>query len=193
MVSDLEVLLHVPVAVVAEEDVVQPRYVAADGDQKHDDEPEPEEEEDLLVEEIDGQHALDRVALQILELPDLKVTERDAWEAWGRNAQLPVVNQSGEKIEPVHVEIHGEEGVQQEELGDGVDTVKELDEHVKPREESPLPLGQPEAEDVGETLSQTYQEVVVVLPVRQQPPVYVLGDVHDGAVAVFGFSQLSVL
>jgi len=46
--------------------------------------PEPDEQEDLLVEEVDRQHALDCVALQVVLLPDVKVAERDARETGGQ-------------------------------------------------------------------------------------------------------------
>ena len=45
------------------------------------DEPEPDEQEDLLVEEVDGQDALDRVAMNVGLLTDLEIAQRHAWEA----------------------------------------------------------------------------------------------------------------
>ena len=43
-------------------------------------EPEPDEQEDLLVEQVDWQDTLDRVAVNVRLLTDLEVTQRHARE-----------------------------------------------------------------------------------------------------------------
>jgi len=53
-----------------------------DGDE---DKPEPDEQKDLLVEEVDGQDALDCVTVDVHALlAEMKVTESNAWKALGQ-------------------------------------------------------------------------------------------------------------
>ena len=61
---------------VGQEGTAQPHDEAEQGDDGHQDEPEPQEAEDLLVEEVDGQGALERPPLHVVQLTDLKVTQR---------------------------------------------------------------------------------------------------------------------
>ena len=44
------------------------------------DEPEPEKHEDLLVEQIDGQHALNDVVVDARLVANLEFAQSDAWE-----------------------------------------------------------------------------------------------------------------
>ena len=53
-----------------------------DGRRDYDEQqPEPDEQKDLFVEQIDGQNTLDGVAVDVRLLADLEVAERDAWKA----------------------------------------------------------------------------------------------------------------
>ena len=65
------------------------------GEERHGEQPEPEEEEDLLVEQIDGQHALDRVAVHVGLLTDAEVALRDAGEAKGGGPVAPAQHLRG--------------------------------------------------------------------------------------------------
>ena len=64
LVGQLEVLPDVAYSVLLHQDPVEPVGVVAPGHDGDQEEPEPEDDEDLLVEQVDGQDALDGVALQ---------------------------------------------------------------------------------------------------------------------------------
>ena len=125
LVVDLQVLLDVGRAVALEDDAVQPGGQVDAGEEGDQHQPEPDEDEDLLVEEVDGQHALHGPRLDVLQLADAEVAERDAGEA---RRLLPGVRlaQLGQHLEAVHVVVRGQEGVQDEELGDHVGSVQHL-------------------------------------------------------------------
>ena len=108
----------------------QPHDEAAgrrDGDEG---EPEPEEDEDLLVEEVHGQRALHCVAIDVPEVADLEVAQSDAREAV-RGGPLHASQHAREHIEAVPRVIHAEEHVQEEDLNDDVRDVDKLDEDVQ--------------------------------------------------------------
>ena len=101
---------------------------ADEGDEGH---PEPEEEVDLLVVEVDRQDALDRVSLRVGQIlaADLEVAERDAWK--GDVAVLrPVVFERHlvEDVDAEGVVLGVQDVVQQVQLEEDVGDVDELGE-----------------------------------------------------------------
>ena len=89
------------------------------------------EDEYLLVEEVGRQHALRSVPVYVGLLSYLEVTERDARESL-RQRPILAVQQSGYDLDSVQVivTIHAEEDVQDEELGDGIEQVKQFGDQV---------------------------------------------------------------
>ena len=63
LVAQLEVLRHELDAVALHHDPEHPVGVVGPGHDGHQEQPEPQHEEHLLVEQVDGQHTLDRVTL----------------------------------------------------------------------------------------------------------------------------------
>ena len=88
--------------------------------------------------------------LNVGHLSDEEVTEGDPGESHAVR-DVPAFPHPVQHLETEHVVLHGEEGVEKEELGHDVDAVEQLDEQVKPHEEGPVTLGQPEAEDTCHT------------------------------------------
>ena len=82
MTEQLQVFLDVVLSVGTNSEAHGPQQDGQATDGGDEDEPEPDEEVDLLVEEVDGQDALDRVRLHVAKLTDLEVTERDARKTW---------------------------------------------------------------------------------------------------------------
>ena len=93
----------------------------ADGDEHQ---PEPDDEEDFLVEEVDRQDTLDGVAVHVDLLADLEVAQRHARKALG---QGPVEERDGRVRRPqqrrhhrqtvdVVLRTHAEKRVQQNDL-----------------------------------------------------------------------------
>ena len=66
---------------VAESDEPEPAHKAETCGRGHEDKPEPEEDVDLLVEQVDGQHALNSVSVNVTHLTNWEVTQGDAREA----------------------------------------------------------------------------------------------------------------
>ena len=130
LVHQTQVLLHVAVSVDAERHAQRPHQQRADRRRRHERHPEPDEQEDLLVEEVDRQNALDRVALHVAESSDLEVAHGDAREARRRR---PVIagEQRPQHVDAVQVEALTEKRVEHEELTDHVGQVKQLDEQVQ--------------------------------------------------------------
>ena len=133
------------------DDVVDPGDGAVGGHQRHHDEPEPEEQIDLLVEEIDRQHALDGVAVDVAQLTHFEVAKRDAREALRPRPVLPA-RQRVHHARAVRVVVGGEEDVHEEQLADDVSDVHELRADVERGEvvavllaghRPPATLGQP--------------------------------------------------
>ena len=83
--------------------------------------------------------------LNVVQLPDEEVTEGHLREAIAQRDVHPL-HQLVHHLEAEDVVVHGQEGVQQEELQHHVDAVQELDEQVEAHQEGPVPLGQPEAD-----------------------------------------------
>ena len=130
LVHEGEVLLDVPSSVVA---VEEPEHPVDDGeghDGSRECEPEPDEQVNLLVEEIDRKDALDGVPLDVSEPPDLEVAHGDPREPVGGGLILSHEHVS-DGVESVHVEILPEEKVECEELTEDGDEEQELAEEVE--------------------------------------------------------------
>ena len=189
LVQDAQVLLDVGHSAKAEEGAPQPEEEVAGGEDGHDAVPEPQEDEDLLVEEVDGQHALHCVALDVLQLADVEVAERDLGEA-RRLSPRVVPDQAVEDLKAVQVVPSAHEAVEDEELADDVGDVEHLDEDVEAGEVGAVPLGAQEADEPGDALTHADEGVEVVLAVGLQPAVHVLGDVHDRLLPLLARSDL---
>ena len=108
-----DVLLHVAPTVRGEEWANSPREETDTGHGRHKDHPEPEEQVDLLVEQVDGQHALHGVALHIAESPHLQVAHGDAGEALGLGP-VGASQKLADNIDPVQVVVDAHEAVEDE-------------------------------------------------------------------------------
>ena len=140
-------------------------------------EPEPEEDEDLLVEEVHGQRALHRVAVDVAQLAYLEVAERDAREPVGRRPRL-AAQHAREHVEAVPRVVHAEEDVQQEDLHDDIGDVHELDEDVQ--HDQVVAVDAPQ-----EALAARRRHDLVAAHLEQEAS-HVLRHVADGLVATVG-------
>ena len=122
----LEVSADVMYPVKAESDDPEPAHEAAggsDGDQR---EPEPHERVDLLVEQVDGQDALDRVRVVAAHAAKLEVAERDSREA-RLGGQGPAADDEVEdERDAEHVVLGAEEEIEQQQLHEQVRQVDRL-------------------------------------------------------------------
>jgi len=80
-VHDLKMLPDVAYPTVAESDRPQPAHEAGGRRQRDEHKPEPDEDVDLLVEEVDGQDTLDGVRQSGAHLSDFEVAESHPREA----------------------------------------------------------------------------------------------------------------
>ena len=130
LLHQVQVLLHVAVTVVLEDAAQRPRQQREAGDGGDEDHPEPDEQVDLLVEEVDGQHALHGVALHVAKTTHLEVAHGDAREAL-RFRPVFAAGQGPQHVDAVGAELMAKERVQNEELRQYVTDVDELAEEVE--------------------------------------------------------------
>lgn len=130
-IHEFEVFLE-EVDPVERQRVPEPNEQAVHGGDGHVDEPKPDEYEDLLVEEIDGQRALHHVVVDVVaEKANLKVTHGDARKSrrlvalFGR-----LKEQIGEDLDAEQTVVVAEELVEQEELHDDVADEEDFGEQV---------------------------------------------------------------
>ena len=76
---------------------VKPSQSAANHHGGHEDEPEPDENKDLLVEEVDGEDTLHGVSVDVAELTHVEVTQRDPREAF-RGGPVLLAQQSYDEL-----------------------------------------------------------------------------------------------
>ena len=93
------------------------------------DEPEPDEQKDLLVEQVYGQRTLDDVAVKTGLGADLELTQSDPGEPL-RFGPIETAQESLDDESTVQVVVVYQQRVQQEELTDGVDDVDGLDGQI---------------------------------------------------------------
>jgi len=137
LVDELEMPLDVVAAAVCEREPHDPEHERVEGQRGDEQQPEVEEEEDLFVEEVDRQHALDVVAVDGAEPADFEVAHGDAREPrrgdGGRHGRRPVaahLDDPADGVDAVAVERNAEEGVEQEQLAHDVGEVEALDDRV---------------------------------------------------------------
>jgi len=124
-----QVMSHVAMAVDVERNASDPRTQRQRRQRRHRRQPEPDEQKDLLVEQVDRQDTLDRVTLHVGQPPDAEVAERHSRKP---RRSRPVVpgHHRPQNLDAEQVEILTEEQVQSEELADDVDEEKQLDGQV---------------------------------------------------------------
>ena len=109
-----EAKLRRPVGALAE-----PVDEVDDRDSADEHEPKPKDDEDLLVEYVNRQHALQRVGVHVGELSDLEVAQRHVREVL-RGDPLLAVDEVAHDAHAEHVVFVAENHVQREQLADGV-------------------------------------------------------------------------
>jgi len=157
----------------------QPAQEVDGRDDGQEDEPEPEEDEQLFVEEVDGERTLKDVAVHAWLVPDLELAERDAREAIGV-APVLAAHQFLDDVQPVHLVVDLEEGVEQEQLPHGVYDVRYLDEYVAGDEVIAVEFAADQAAGLGDEVLDAHHAPGAVFPLRQQVPVHLVDDVPDG-------------
>ena len=110
--------------------------------------PEPHEEVDHLVEEVDWEHALHRVALNVAQTSHLEVAEGDSRKT-PRAFPVGAVRDVPENFDAVHIVIVTQEKVQQEQLADDVNDKEELNEKVEAHEITSSTTGTAETAGAG--------------------------------------------
>ena len=176
-VEEIDVFLYELLAPLPEADVEEPEDHVEEGDDGQDEEPEPREGVHLLHEQVDGQHALERVSLNVLQLSNLEIAHGDS-RKFVQVLPGPPGRQDVDDLESVRAEVDLQELGQHEELSHDVGEVEDLAEEVEARQIRALSSAEHEA-DARDFLSDADQDVVLVLFVRPQPRVDEDGDVSN--------------
>lgn len=126
----LQVLLDVAATVCLDGAAHDPGEEAEAGHDSREHHPEPDEQVDLLVEQVDGQHALHGVTLHVAQPAHFEVAHGDAGKTRGLRPVLPL-GQSAQHLNAVQVEVLAQESIQDEQLAHNIGNVEHLDEQVE--------------------------------------------------------------
>ena len=125
----MQVLLDVPVAILTEDDPQQPGEKRRASDRRHEHHPEPDEQVDLLVEQVNWKNALNRVPLDVSETTNFEVAHGYSRESGWRGPVL--ASQGGsDDVDAVQIKIRSKEAVQNEQLTDDVGQEEDLDGQI---------------------------------------------------------------
>jgi len=194
-VGDLQMSPDVDDPTVPEGDRPQPARDADDRGGGDAGQPEPKKGVDLLVEEVDGQDALDRVSVNGAHLPDFEVAQRharkpsndDAVGGSDRGAAAspdPTTSrQVDQDLHAVRAVVGGQEGVEQEDLADGVGEVEQLRHDVQHQEIVAVAIAAEEAGPASQTRLKTCTTAASVVSLVLQIVVQMPDHVLDGLVA----------
>ena len=125
LVVDLEIFLDILASIALEDHTVKPSHQVDAGQERHQHQPEPDENEDFLVEEVDGKDTLYGPSLDVLQLTNSEVAESDTREA-RRLAPGVTLTQLREHFKAIQVEVCGQESIEDEELTDHIGGVQYL-------------------------------------------------------------------
>ena len=162
-----DVLLHVAPAVGVEHGAQRPGEETQTGQGGDEDHPEPEEQVDLLVEQVDGQHALDGVALHVAETSNLQVAHRDAREPI-RLRPVIASQQLLNHIDTIQVVVGAEEMVEYKQLADDVDDKEYFRDQVERDQVIPLATTTHEAYGARETILEAHCKIRLILALGNQ-------------------------
>ena len=145
-VHDFQMLSDVAYPTVAKAYRPQPARKAGDRREPDECEPEPDEDVDLLVEEIDRQDALDGVRQAGAHRSDLEVAQSHSREARRRGVHSLPDDQVVDDFDAVQVIAGSEEEIQQKQLHGDVAEVQDLDRHVQSQQVVAEPIAARQAE-----------------------------------------------
>ena len=166
---EAQVLLDVAVAVSLEGGAQDPGEEAEAGHGGHKDHPEPDEQIDLLVEEVDGQDALHGVPLHVAKATHLEVTHGDPGKpGWG--SPVLTFGQGTEDFNSIEVEVLAQEGVQGKQLANHVSDVQELDKYVEDHQIVALATATEDAACAGEAVLEAHSASCLHLTLAGQVP-----------------------
>jgi len=180
---------------VPEGDRPEPARDADDGHGGDAGQPEPKKCVDLLVEEVDGQDALDCVSVNGPHLPDFKVAQRDARKPThddtvggsdGRPAASPDTTtgrQVDQYLHAVRTVVGGQEDIEQEDLSDGVGEVKQLGDDVQYEQVVAVAIAAEEARPSRQTHLEAGTTSAAVVSLVLQIVIKMSDHVLDGLVA----------
>lgn len=156
----------------------QPTQEVHGGCESQENKPEPQESEKFLIEEIDGQSALQHVVVNSRLMPDFKLTQGDSWEAF-RIPPVLTLHQALHNVNSVQVVVDLEEGVEQEELTYSVGNVEDLDHHVARDKVVAVQLASDQTTRLGDEVFNPDDATRSVLPLCQQVPIHLVDNISD--------------
>ena len=130
LIQKTEVLLDIPVPVDSECTAQGPGQETEAEHGGHKDHPEPDEKIDLFVEEVNGQHTLYSVTLDISKPAHFEITHGNAGEAW-RLGPVLSIGQRFDDVDAVEVVVGSQEDIEGKELANDVADVDDLTEKVE--------------------------------------------------------------
>ena len=169
ILHQVDVLLDVPPSVGVEHRAEGPRDETQAGESGEEHHPEPQKQVDLLVEQVDREDALHRVALHVAESPHLQVAHRDPRETLRLGPIIPT-KQLLDDIDPVHVVVRPQERVQHEQLADDVDDEEDLCDQIEGDQVVALAAAAHDAQSAREAVLYTVRKLGLVSALGPQIP-----------------------
>jgi len=178
LVHDFEMLPNVAYPTVAEGYRPKPSHKTGNRRQGDEHEPEPDEDVDLLVEQVDGQDALDGVRQNGAHLPDTEVTESNSREARRCSVYRLSRNKIAHDFDTVQMIVSSKEEIQQKQLHDDIPEVQNLGRHVQSQQVVAVAVAASQAEiarhDVLQTDAASASVLALVVEVVVEMPDHVL-------------------
>ena len=144
----------------------EPAQKVDGGDESQEDVPEPDEDEELLVEEVDSEGALHYVVVHAGLVANLELTQRHSGEPL-RVTPVFSADEAFHDVDAIEVEVDLEEEFQQEELSQGVAKVAELDGHVARDEVVAVQFSTHKAAELGDNVLDAHDAAGPVLTLHQ--------------------------
>ena len=156
----------------------QPLEEVDDADQRQSHEPEPDEQENLLVEKVDGQRALNDVVVKARLSPDLEFTQRDSWKAF-RLGPVLTTQKTLNDVRAVQMVVVDKQSVQQEQLTNGVYHVYSFDHQVSADEVVAIETAADDTTNLSDEVLNADTASSAIVALRQQIAIHLVDDVAD--------------
>lgn len=185
LVHETKVLLDVAMAIHTERASQRPCQETEAGESSDENHPEPQEQVDFLVEQIDGENALDGVALHVSKATHLEVAHGHTREAWRRGPVFSV-GERPHHVNSIQMEIGSKKSVKSEKLSDDVGDEDQLAEEVEHRKVVSIATTADQAARTGDEMLETDRAPCAVLTLARQVPVHLLCHVFQGFFSALG-------
>lgn len=174
-------------SIIHKSDLIGQWYETTNRNGRHQNEPKPKKDENLLIEHVDGQDALDSVAVLVRQFPDFEIAHGYSWEMPGFGPHSPV-GQLFDEIKPIERVVRPEDAIHDEKLTDDIHDVKHFADDVEADEITAIHFAAPKAAFFCNKIAHSATECATIYVPSVQTLVYVVSYIwyiDFSALAVF--------